>query len=224
MQFKSLSKPRTRLADQVYDQIMQAIRSGAIGADDRIVQEKLAEEFDISRTPVREALFRMEQEGILTIAQRGGFRIRQLGLDEISELYGARGAVEGHAARLLAQSGSPETFAALRDRIAEAENIAHRTVEAYFNANRDVHRAIVDAAGNRFLLDFFDNIWNRGSSFTLFASIEADKLAKSLGNHMALIDAIESGDPAQAEQKALDHIDDGHRLQNTSPRARPSAT
>lgn len=222
MQFKSLSKPRTRLADQVYDQIMQAIRSGAIGADDRIVQEKLAEEFDISRTPVREALFRMEQEGILTIAQRGGFRIRQLGLDEISELYGARGAVEGHAARLLAQSGSPETFAALRDRIAEAENIAHRTVEAYFNANRDVHRAIVDAAGNRFLLDFFDNIWNRGSSFTLFASIEADKLAKSLGNHMALIDAIESGDPAQAEQKALDHIDDGHRLQNTSPRTRPS--
>ncbi len=102
MAFKSLSQPRVRLADKVYEQIMQAITDGSISPNDRIVQEKLAEEFDISRTPIREALFRMEQEGILRVAKRGGFVIRMPGPDEIANLYDARAAIEGCAARLLA--------------------------------------------------------------------------------------------------------------------------
>ena len=71
MPFKPLAQPRQRLADQVYGQIMEAIRSGEIGPDERIVQEKLAEEFAISRTPIREALFRMQQEGILELTEGG---------------------------------------------------------------------------------------------------------------------------------------------------------
>ncbi|MCC6002172.1 MAG: GntR family transcriptional regulator [Pararhodobacter sp.] len=220
MPFRSLSRPRERLADQIYDQIMNAIRSGEISTTDRIVQEKLAEQFQISRTPVREALFRMEQEGILVVEGRGGFRIRALGPKEIAELYGARCAIEGHAARLLAERNDPARNDQLRDVINRAEDLKNDTVEAYFQANMTVHRAFVEATDNRFLLEFFDNLWNRGASFTLFATIESVDLAKSLGDHLGLVDAIASGDAARACERMIAHINDGYALQIEAGRLR----
>jgi DNA-binding GntR family transcriptional regulator len=213
MAFKSLSQPRARLADQVYDQIIQAIRDGTISTDDRIVQEKLAEEFEISRTPVREALFRMEQEGILAVSRRGGFVIRRLDRDEIAELYATRAAIEGFAARLLAEANNKKTCDRLRKTIIKAENLKEKTVQAYFEANMAIHRAFVEAAGNRFLLEFFDNIWSRGSSFTLFASLADEDLSKSLGDHLVLVDAIETGDKSVAVEKMIAHICDGEDMQ-----------
>lgn len=212
MTFKSLARPRTRLADQVYEQILEAIRTGAITANQKIVQEKLAERFEISRTPVREALFRMEQEGILAFAGGGGFVIRQLGPHEIAEIYDARAAVEGFAARLLAERNDPATNDALRAKIREAESLDETSVQAYFEANRSIHRAIIEASRNRFLLEHFDNLWNRGSSFTLFASITDERLKKSLGNHLSLIDAIESGNGSVAAEAMIAHIREGHDL------------
>ncbi len=213
MTFKSLSQPRVRLADQVYDQIMQAIRDGVISADDRIVQEKLAEEFEISRTPIREALFRMEQEGILRVAGRGGFVIRKLGRDEIAEIYDARCAIEGYSARLLAKMNDPKTTERLREAISTAENLTESTVQAYFEANMAIHRAFVEATNNRFLLELFDNVWSRGSSFTLFASIKDVDLPKSLRGHMELVDAIETGKGSIAAEAMIEHIKEGNLLQ-----------
>ena len=94
--FKKIEVTRLRLADQVYDQILHAIENGLIAPADRIVQEKLADELMVSRTPVREALLRLQQEGILTAVDRGGFTIRQATPREIIELYQAREAVEGY--------------------------------------------------------------------------------------------------------------------------------
>lgn len=213
MNFKPLAHPPRRLADQVYDQIMAAIRSGQIGADDRIVQEKLADDFNISRTPVREALFRMEQEGILIGSSLGRFKIRVLSETEIRELYSTRCAIEGFAARILAENLNQQSIRKLRSMIRKTEKLKSKTVEAYFAANLTIHRTIVEATGNRFLLEFFDNIWNRGSSFTLFATIKNVDLANSLGDHLALIDAIATGSGLDAEQRMIEHINDGLQLQ-----------
>lgn len=213
MAFQSISQPRQRLADQVYDQIVSAISEGTILPTDRIVQEKLAEEFGISRTPIREALFRMEQEGILEIAGRGGFKIRSFSTEEIQELYEARCSVEAFAARLLAQRNDPGVAEELRNVIIEAESLNNMSAQAYFEANRTVHRAIVKAAENRYLLEFFDSLWNRGSSFTLFSTIEETSLEKSLGDHLSLIEAIETGNDSFAAEKMITHISNGYRLQ-----------
>lgn len=216
MAFKSLSEPRVRLADKVYDQIMHAIHDGTISPDDRIVQEKLAEEFEISRTPIREALFRMEQEGILRVAKRGGFVIRVPESGEIEELYDTRASIEGYAARLLADANDPKIIESLRKIISKEENLKDGTVLAYFNANKAIHRSFVEATKNRFMLDFFDNIWSRGSSFTLFATISTQSLAKSLGDHMSLVDAIEQGDSCRAAEAMIEHIRDGLELQQST--------
>jgi DNA-binding GntR family transcriptional regulator len=213
MALKPLNKPRERLADQVYDQIMGAIRSGEIDPGIRIVQEKLAEILNISRTPVREALFRMEQEGILEVSGKGGFLIRRHTAAEVGELYASRCAIEGYSARILAERADPQLNQSLRDAISNAEDISETTVMGYFQANMSIHRAIVLATENRFLLEFFDNVWNRGSSYTLFATLQGIDLRQSLGDHQSLADAIETGDGNIAAEKMIAHIRNGYQLQ-----------
>ena len=93
MALKSIVTQRRRLADEVYDQLVEAIMNQQITADDRLVQEKLAAELEISRTPVREALMRLEKEGVLMAAASGGFRLAQMNEDEVKQLYQARAAI-----------------------------------------------------------------------------------------------------------------------------------
>jgi DNA-binding GntR family transcriptional regulator len=213
MALKSIQPARRRLADAVYEQLMDAIMSREIGPNDRLVQERLAAELSISRTPVREALMRLEQEGVLEVSSRGSFRLYQMNDKEIRELYQARAAVEGQCARILTDKPDPEIIAELRKTIKLEESIEGADARAYFDANRAIHRKFVEMAGNRFLLEMFDMIWGKAMAFHLFAAIENVDLAQSLGDHMTLVDAIEAGDKGAALELFTDHIHDGFDLQ-----------
>ncbi|MGB1642182.1 MAG: GntR family transcriptional regulator, partial [Paracoccaceae bacterium] len=81
MAFKSIQPDRRRLADEVYDELVEAIIRRDIGLEDTLVQEKLASEMQISRTPVREALMRLAQEGILEVSNRGSFKLYKMDKD-----------------------------------------------------------------------------------------------------------------------------------------------
>jgi len=213
MKFQSIQPQRKRLADEVYDQLKLAIMRREIGAGDVLVQEKLAAEMQISRTPIREALMRLEQEGVLEVSNRGSFRLYQMDDQEVRELYQSRAAIEGQCARILAVNHTADDIAALREIVARKEAISEPSVEAYFKANRDIHRAFVERAGNRFLLEIFDMIWGKAMAFRLFAAIESLDLEKSLGSHMELVDVVASGDRTAALEKFTDHIQDGFDLQ-----------
>ena len=213
MALKSIQPARRRLADEVYDELIDAIMRREIGPDDVLVQEKLAAEMQISRTPVREALMRLEQEGVLQVSSRGSFRLYQLGDDEVKELYQARAAVEGQGARILAVRQDPEDWAVLRALIEREENLEDQSARGYFEANRNIHRAFVERANNRFLLEMFDMIWGKAMVFPLFASIENVDLAKSLGEHMELVDVIERGEKGEALEVFTQHIQNGFDLQ-----------
>lgn len=213
MALKSINTPRRRLADEVYDQLVEAIMNQDIRKDDRLVQEKLAAELQISRTPVREALMRLEKEGVLEVANSGGFRLSHMNEDEVLQLYQARAAIEGQAARILCARADQEIFDALRDLITREEDLSNPNTRAYFSANRNIHRAFVAEAGNRFLLEMFDMIWGKAMAFHLFASIENVSLEKSLGNHLSLVDVLASGDKTAALESFTDHIQEGFDLQ-----------
>lgn len=213
MALKSIKSERRRLADEVYDQLLDSILDGDIGADDRLVQEKLAAELQISRTPVREALLRLEQEGVLATSSRGGFVLHRMEEKEVRELYQARAAVEGQAARILAHRNDPQELAILRRTIETEENISSASAKDYFEANRAIHRKFVELVDNRYLLDMFDSIWNRAVGFLFFAAIEKVDLSKSLGDHMSLVEAIATGDKGHALEVFTKHIQEGFELQ-----------
>lgn len=213
MALKSIQPARRRLSDEVYDQLIAAIMRREIGPDDVLVQEKLAAELQISRTPVREALMRLEQEGVLVVSNRGSFRLYQMNDAEVRELYQARAAVEGQTARILAAHLTPAIASELRDTIEREENITSGDAKDYFDANRNIHRKFVELAGNRFLLDMFDMIWGKAMAFHLFAAIEKIDLSKSLGDHTQLVDVLETGDRGAALEAFTAHIQDGFDLQ-----------
>lgn len=213
MALKSIQPARRRLADEVYEQLVAAIMRREIGPEDWLVQEKLAAEMQISRTPVREALMRLEQEGVLEVSNRGSFRLYRMDDDEVRELYQSRAAVEGQCARILAARGDPADVTFLREVVHREENIQDRTARGYFDANRNIHRAFIERAGNRFLLEMFDMIWGKAMAFHVFAAIENVDLDQSLGAHMHLVDVIASGDRTEALEAFTDHIKDGFDLQ-----------
>jgi len=213
MKFQGIQPQRRRLADEVYEQLVTAIMRREIGPEDVLVQEKLAADMQISRTPIREALMRLEQEGVLEVSNRGSFKLYQMDDQEVRELYQSRAAVEGQCARILAVRRDPFDIAALREVVAREEALDEETAQAYFEANRNIHRAFVERAGNRFLLEMFDMIWGKAMAFHLFSAIENVDLAKSLGAHMALVDVIASGDKTEALEAVTTHIQDGFELQ-----------
>lgn len=219
MRFQSIQTQRRRLADEVYDQLIAAIMSGEIGPEDRLVQEKLAADMQISRTPVREALMRLEQEGVLEVSKRGSFRLYQMDDQEVRELYQSRAAVEGQCARILTVRGDAGDIDALRQVVTREETITDPSVRAYFEANRNIHRAFVERAENRFLLEMFDMIWGKAMAFHLFATIDNIDLGHSLGAHMELVDVIASGDKTEALEVFTRHIHDGFDLQMEGIRA-----
>lgn len=213
MTFKSIQTQRRRLADDVYDQLIAAIMRREIGPDDVLIQEKLASEMQISRTPIREALMRLEQEGVLEVSHRGSFRLYQMTDEEVKELYQSRAAVEGQCARILAVRANPEDFKKLREVITQEENLSETSARAYFEANRNIHRTFVELSDNRFLLEMFDMIWGKAMAFHLFAAIENVDLSQSFGDHIALVDIIQSGDKTAALEAVVDHIQNGFELQ-----------
>lgn len=211
--FQKIEVVRPRLADQVYDQIVAAINQGQIAPSERIVQEKLAEQLQVSRTPIREALFRLEQEGTLIASGRGGFTIRMASPREVVEIYQARQAVEGHCAALLAQSADSATLTGIAAVIRENEAAAPGDAPLYYNANRLIHRAFVAATGNQYLLEMFDAMWNRSLSISAFRQLKQHQLRATLTGHLPLLDVIGTKDPLAAERAMKAHIADGLELQ-----------
>ncbi|WP_049834465.1 GntR family transcriptional regulator [Octadecabacter temperatus] len=210
---QKVSAIRPRLADLVYDQIVGGLQSGAIDPNVRLHQVKLAEMLDVSRTPVREALLRLEQEGVLRSSVNGGFEIRRVSKSEVRDIYQARQAVEGFCAGLLASLDDKEMVETLRETIAQEEGKKPDTNSAYFDANRTIHRAFVATSGNAFLLESFDAIWNRSIAIRSFEKLDAPGLEASLSGHLDLLNDIRSGGFEHAQRAMHDHIIDGCALQ-----------
>ncbi len=211
--FKRMPDVQPRLADDVYEQILSAIVNGQIAPGDRLIQEKIAAEINISRTPVREALLRLEREGILELSGRKGFSIRQVSEDEVRDIYGVREAIEGYGAFWVAANRTDERIAAIAAKVAEERALKARDVQAEFQINRDIHRTIVAQTGNQALLDVFDSIWGRGISQWLFAATRANQDPPKPDVHEKLLDVIRTGTPAEAQAAMIDHVRDGLSMQ-----------
>ena len=207
--FSRLTRNRTRLADDVYEQILSAILSGEIVPGERLIQENIASQIDVSRTPVREAFLRLEREGVLETAGRGGFQIRNITEQEIQDLYLAREAVEGFAAKLLAGALSQEQVQNIEASVRSEIRLNSTHKEEHFHANRNIHRTIVAQAGNGVLLDMFDSIWNRGISIRSFSAYRIPDDTDNREQHLELLDQIKLGPMVEAENAMVAHIREG---------------
>jgi len=198
-----MQDPRSIQKD-AYALILEAIDSHVYKPGDRLVESELADRFGVSRTPIREALQRLETQSLLT---RDGRSLIVASLDhsQLSELYVVRGELEGLAARLAARHATPEEVKVLREMVEDDRKLIHDPT-ALSRANRRFHKQIHLASHNRFLVQQLDLV-HRSMALLAKTSLEAQGRSEgTLEEHETIVAAIEAGDGDAADTALRDHI------------------
>ncbi|NAZ35776.1 GntR family transcriptional regulator [Rubellimicrobium sp. CFH 75288] len=195
--------PRHQTRD-AYDLILEAIDAGLYRPGDRLVESELAERFGVSRTPIREALQRMETQSLLVRDGRS-LIVASLDHNDLAELYVVRSELEGLAARLAARHATPEEVRVLRDML-EADRALVGDPQALSRANRRFHRQIHLASHNRFLVQQLDLV-HRSMVLLASTSLAAEGRGRgTIEEHDAIVRAIEAGDGEAADRALREHI------------------
>ena len=184
--------------------ILDAIDRGVYGPGDRLVESELAERFGVSRTPVREALKRLETQALLVRDGRS-LIVASLGHDEMAQLYAVRTELEALAARLAARHAAPEEVRVLRA-MAEEDAGLLGDAAALARANRRFHGQIHLASHNRYLVRQLDLV-RRSMALMATTSLAAPgRGAMALAEHGAIVDAIAARDEAGADAALRAHL------------------
>jgi len=195
---------RPSAAPDAYALILAAIDEGVYRPGDRLVESELAEKLGVSRTPVREALQRLETQSLVTRDGRS-LIVASLDHNQLAELYTVRAELEGLAARLAAKHASPEEVNVLADMV-QADRELVGNPKALARANRRFHLQIHRASHNRFLVQQLDLV-HRSMALLASTSLEAEgRGAQAVAEHAAIVDAIRAGNGEAADQALRDHI------------------
>jgi len=193
------------LREAVQDAIRAAIVDGRYPQGERLLEDQLAHELDVSRNPVREALQALATEGFVVIEPRRGARVASVSPERAGELFEVREVLEGLAARLAASRRTPEQLAVLEDIVAEGSRLvdAGRLGELP-ELNTRFHAALQAAAANGMLTDVLGRL---GPIVTwVYAHRIAERSTYSWTEHAAIVEAIAAGDADLAHRRACTHI------------------
>ncbi|EAU44187.1 MULTISPECIES: GntR family transcriptional regulator [Salipiger] len=187
-----------------YTLILEAIDSGVYRPGDRLVESELAERFGVSRTPIREALQRLETQSLLARDGRS-LIVASLDHNQMAELYVVRTELEGLAARLAARHATEEEIQVMRDMVSE-DRVLLDDPSALARANRRFHKMIHLASHNRFLVQQLDLV-HRSMALMATTSLAAQGRGEiALAEHKAIVDAISRRDEDAAYKALRDHI------------------
>lgn len=197
--------PGEQRADFAYSTLRDAIGSGRLKPGDRMREIGLADWLRVSRTPVREALRRLESEGLLSRAPRGGLVVTTLDPQQIHELYALREVLEGMAARLSARHASDSELMSLRNVIQQQTAAVGDTAQLAL-LNRHFHELLYQGARNRYLLQALGSLRDALALLRDTTYSVPDRPAVALEEHERIVDAITRRDAAAADAAAREHI------------------
>ena len=197
------------LKDKIYDSLKAAITSMNIYAENaelRLDERKLSEQLSISRTPIREALARLEQEGLVTIVPRRGVYIVRKTKVEIMEMLTVWAALESMAARLITLNASDDEIASLRTLLTGySQGQVKDHIDEYSDDNINFHQAILRMSGNQLIFDTAENLFIHMRSIRARTIGEIDRAQRSIVDHLQIVEALEARNTGLAEQLVREH-------------------
>ena len=196
---------------QAYHALKQAITSVNIYAQPREIrldERQLSQDLGVSRTPIREAMTLLEQEGFVkTLPRRGIFVVRK-SKQEIIEMIQVWAALESLAARLITQTASDEEIATLRHLFDEFQGAGHSPeghLDEYSDTNIKFHQAIIKMSGNRCIAAMTENLFIHVRAIRQMTIGQDNRAARSIVDHMKIIEALERRDTELAEKLTRQH-------------------
>ncbi|QJP16024.1 GntR family transcriptional regulator [Starkeya sp. ORNL1] len=204
-------EPNLPLGEAVFQSLYRALQTGVLGPGDRLREEDIAGELAVSRTPVREALSRMQDRRFVVPAGGRGLLVRRLDLNEVLELYAMREILEGAAARLAATQITRSEILMLED-IQQRLDQSGEDHAAAASLNRRFHEVIAQGARNRYLDLAIAEIKDvilllRDTTFS-----EPGRNEAAGREHRLIIDGLSSRDPDAAEHAARNHIHEALKI------------
>jgi DNA-binding GntR family transcriptional regulator len=193
-------------ADAAYRALRQAILQGDLAPGERLRSDALAGDLKVSRTPVREALRKLEAEGL--VARSGsGLIVREFSEQDLTELFYVREALEGMAARLAAENATPSEIADIRELLDDMETVRERgDIAGLRPLTAEFHRLVGRAAHNGRLLHSIESLLEHVRQMQTSTLLQVEgRPAEALGEHRDLLAAIEARDAERAEQLARGH-------------------
>jgi DNA-binding GntR family transcriptional regulator len=217
-----LEPEKPRLADQAYAAIRRHILDGTLPPGTRLVEHKLTESLGVSRTPLREALRRLEQDGLIERQAGGGLLVTELTIDDLKEIMGIRGALEGYCARLAGERITAAELDALQAAHDDAAGAIQRDdLEALIAANTRFHDGIDAASRSPRCIGMINDIREWVLSYRSEVLVDEETRRRSYDQHAEIIVALRAGDGGHVEQLVRDHIAEvAERLVEARERAR----
>ena len=209
--FANVQMQPVKMRDVAYDVVRQAIISNKLAPQERLLEEHLARELNVSRTPLREALKVLENEGFVQRLPSGGYQVAPLSDKELDNLYAIRLPLEGLAARNAAEHSTPELIEVIEqwNEQMKGQWLKGRTDEA-LGAGRSFHAAIYGASQNENLAVLLQRLGDQIARYRYYSIIY--RVPEAYEDHTAIIAAIRDHDADTAEALSRAHVAVEHQL------------
>ena len=200
-------RSQSRLLDEVAQALRERIYAGVYAPGATLRQERIAAEFGISRTPLREAFRVLERDGLVVNKPGSGVRVATADLPKLLDAYAVREAMDGVAARHAAERATPDEI----DKLTKLVDLQKRLItdwnpSAYSQSNVDFHLAIISVARNASLASLVPLLHLTSQVFAPAFALSSERASAAVAEHIEILDAIQKRKPDEAERVARSHI------------------
>lgn len=197
----------TALYQEVAERLRQRIFAHELTPGDWIDEQKLAEQYGISRTPLREALKVLAAEGLVDLKPRRGCYVTEISRQDVDDIFPLMAMLEGRCAFIAVQLAKPADIRDLKGIHEKLELAAKENrIDAFFEANQEFHRRIQELTNNRWLLSVIQDLRKALKLSRLHSLSLEGRMQQSLEEHRTIMAAFEAGDAGKAEKSMHDHL------------------
>lgn len=201
------SKKEKLLRRSVYQTLKLAILRGDIPPGKRLIENQIANELGTSRTPVREALQKLEHEKLISPVETRGFKVNEFTNDRIDEIFGIRAVLEGYAGRLAVNHISDRQLKLLEKNIGETEYFYHHwNADRLFNLNTKFHDVIIQCSRSEMLSQLLSSFREYIQRYRLTMLYQKEKFYSSIEHHRRILLALQERDGVALEKALQEHI------------------
>ncbi|HEY8486391.1 MAG TPA: GntR family transcriptional regulator [Limnochordales bacterium] len=196
------------LRELVFEALREAIINGTLKPGERLMEAQLADELGVSRTPVREAIRKLEHDGFVVMIPRKGAYVADISLKDVAEIFDVRRALEALAAQLAAERATEEDLErAERVLVEYGECIDRQDIQRLIEVDTRFHEVIYQMAGNARLQQMLNLLREQVQRFRTMTLSHGPRMRQALEEHRRIVEAIASRDGERAARLAQEHIE-----------------
>ena len=201
------------LREMVYQSLRKTILHGKLKAGQRLIEETLARQIGISRTPVREAFQKLERDELATRLPKGGYAVREFTKEDVEEIFGIRSALESYAAYLATLHITPEKISALENKIEESESALKKgDNEKVVQLHTEFHDLLYKSCKSKKLIDMINNFRDYFYRYRSALLRSEGGIRYSNEGHRLMLEAMKKKNPKLVERLVRQHLAKGREI------------